>query len=380
MSSRKRGVSQATVAVVGLGAIGSAAAHALAAAGHRVLGFDRWSPPHTHGSTHGESRITRATAWEGAQYVPLVRRANELWGALEQESDAALRAQCGGLFIGRPDEYHVAGSRDSAERTGLPYELLEGGEIVRRWPHLVVPDGMVGFVDPGAGVLYPERILRVLHRAATSHGAQLHFDEAVTSWRADGDGVCVSTARRTTHADRLILCTGAWMPEVLTPLGVSLTVERLTLHWFAERADAPEFHAEDTPVLLLSDGHGHATAAFPTLGGCIKAAGHGSGEFATAESVDRDIRVTDIAPVEALVRRYLPHHLGAHQHSATCLYTNTPHGHFILDHHPEHPQIVLGSPCNGFGFKFASASGEILANLAVNAPLLVDATPWRLPR
>jgi sarcosine oxidase len=369
-----------TVAVVGLGAVGSAAAHWLAAAGHRVIGFDRWSPPHTHGSSHGESRITRATAWEGAQYVPLVRRANELWDALEQECKESLRARCGGLFVGFPDEYHVAGSRDSAERTGLAYEVLPAEEIARRWPHLVVPDGMVGFLDPGAGVLYPERILRALHRTAISRGAQLHCDEAVTSWRADGDGVCVTTARGARHADRLILCTGSWMPEVLAPLGASLTVERLSLHWFEERAGAPPFRAEDSPVLLLSDGHGHATAVFPALGGCIKAAGHGSGEYVTAESVDRDIRVTDIAPVESLVRRYLPRHLGAHQRSATCLYTNTPHGHFIVDHHPEHPQIVLGSPCNGFGFKFASATGEMLAAMAVSGAMPVDPTPWQLPR
>jgi sarcosine oxidase len=369
-----------TVVVVGLGAVGSAAAHALAAAGHRVIGFDRWSPPHTHGSTHGESRITRATAWEGAQYVPLGQRANVLWDALEEEAGALLRARCGGLFIGRPEEYHVAGSRDSADRTGLPYELLQAAEIARRWPHLVVPEGMVGFFDPGAGVLYPERVLRAQHHAAASRGAQLHLDEAVTSWRADGAGVAVTTARGVTRADRLILCSGAWMPEVFAPLGVPLTVERLTLHWFEERAGAPPFHAEHTPVLLLSDGHGHATAAFPTLGGCIKAAGHGSGEYATAATVDRDIRVTDIGPVEAVVRRYLPSHLGAHQRSATCLYTNTPHGHFILDHHPEHPQVVLGSPCNGFGFKFASATGEMLAAMAVHAATPVDPTPWRLPR
>lgn len=373
-------MSPLTVAVVGLGAVGSAAAHWLAAAGHRVLGFDRWAPPHTHGSTHGESRITRATAWEGAQYVPLARRANELWDALEAESREVLRSRCGGLFIGLPDEYHIRGSRDSADRTGLPYEVLPSDEVTRRWPYIVVPDGMVGFLDPGAGVLYPERILRAQHRAAMQRGARLQFDEPVTSWRADGDGVSVTTDRGTIRADRLILCAGAWMPDVLAPLGVTLTVERLTLHWFAERAEAPPAGAGQAPVLLLSDGHGHATAAFPVLGGCIKAAGHGSGEYATATTVDRDIRVTDIAPVEALVRRYLPRHIGAHQRSATCLYTNTPHGQFILDRHPEHPQIVLGSPCNGFGFKFASATGEMLAAMAVDAEPPVDPTPWRLPR
>lgn len=373
-------MSTCTVIVVGLGAVGSAAAWRLAAAGHHVIGFDRWSTPHTHGSTHGESRITRVTAWEGSQYVPLAKRANVLWDLLQQSTPAILGARSGALFVGLPDEYHVAGSRASAERAGLPYEMLSQAEMARRWPHLEVRDDMVGFLDPSGGVLYPERIVRAMHSAARQAGAALHFDEAVTSWRADGDGVSVSTARGVTRADRLVLCTGAWMPDVLAPLGVPLTIERQTLHWFRERAEAPPFHADATPVLLLSDGHGHTTAAFPTLGGCIKTAGHGSNEYGTAETIDRDIRVTDIAPVETLVRRYLPQHLGAHQQSATCLYTKTPDGHFILDQHPEHPQIVLASPCNGIGFKFASATGEILAALATGGSTVVDPSPWRLRR
>lgn len=367
------------VVVVGLGAVGSAAVQALTAAGHRVTGFDRWSPPHTHGSTHGESRITRATAWEGAQYVPLVRRANELIAQLASTSDRPLRAATGGLFVGFTHEYHIAGSIASAEAAGLPYELLERDELARRWPHLRVPEGMVGFLDPGAGVLYPERILRAQQRVAVAAGADIRLDERVTAWRADGAGVAVTTDRGSTRADRLILCTGAWMPETLAALGVTLRVERQTLHWFAERPDAAPFDAAHTPVLLLSNGAGHTTAVFPSLGGCIKAAGHGSNDFGDADSIDRDIRVTDIAPVEQLLHRYLPQHIGAHQQSATCLYTNTPSGHFILDRHPEHPQVVLGSPCNGFGFKFAAATGEILAALATDAAPAIDPSPWRLP-
>lgn len=368
-----------SVIVVGLGAVGSGALHALAAAGHRVVGFDRWSPPHTHGSTHGESRITRATAWEGAQYVPLVKRANLLLDSLEAKAGHPLRARSGGLFVGYTHEYHVSGSIASAEATGLPYELLERDELARRWPHLHVPEGMVGFLDPGAGVLYPERIVRTQQTMARSAGAELRLDEPVTGWRAEGTGVVVTTGQGTTRADRLILCTGAWMPEVLATLGVTLRVERQTLHWFAERPDAPPLDVAHTPVLLLSNGEGHATAAFPALNGCIKAAGHGSGEFGDVASIDRDIRVTDIAPVEQLLHRFLPQHIGAHQQSATCLYTNSPSGHFIIDRHPEHPQIVLGSPCNGFGFKFAAATGEMLAALATDAALPVDPAPWRLP-
>src|SRR5690606_18762994 len=162
---------------------------------HRVLGFDRWAPPHDRGSTHGESRVTRVTAWEGAEYVPLVRRANALWSELEGVSGDQLFVRCGGLFMAAETDVFVAGSRASAEAAGVPFEVLAAPEVRARWPHVALGDALVGFHDPGAGVLFPERILRAEHAQAQAHGAVLRMGEAVTSWRAQGDGVRVTTAQ-----------------------------------------------------------------------------------------------------------------------------------------------------------------------------------------
>lgn len=329
------------------------------------------------GSTHGESRVTRASAWEGAQYVPLVARANALWAELAAVTKQHYRDDTGGLFIGHAHEYHVAGSRASADTTGLPYTMYDRAEMKRRWPELVVPEGMVGFYDPGAGVLHPERIVRDQLAMSAELGARLMFDTQMLDFGPHGSGVFVRTASETLHADALVLCAGAWMPEILAPLGIALTVERTSLHWFSERAEAPP---RETPVLLVSDGHGHATAAFPTLDGRIKGAGHGSANFTKADDIDRTVREADLAPVASILRAYLPQHIGAHDSSAVCMYTKTPSGHFILDRHPQHAQIVIGSACNGFGFKFSSASGEVLAALARGTTASVDPTPWRLPQ
>jgi glycine/D-amino acid oxidase-like deaminating enzyme len=165
------------------------------------------------------------------------------------------------------------------------------------------------------------------------------------------------------------------MVEQLAPLQVSLTVERQTLHWFDARRDAPV-----RPVLIVTDGRDHATVIFPTRDGQVKAAGHGTEELCDPDTVDRSIRVSDIAPVAKLLDAWLPGDAGMHRRSATCLYTRTPSGHFILDHHPEHPQVILASPCNGYGFKFASAVGEGLASLATGDEPSVPLTPWRFPR
>jgi sarcosine oxidase len=149
--------------VAGLGAVGSAAAWRLVLAGHRVTALDRWTPPHGHGSTHGETRVTRVTAWEGAHYVPLARRAHELWDELERESGRSLFLRTGGLFVGAPDEEIIAGSRQSALAARAEFEMVDADSIRKRVDGLNVPDGYVGFVDPAAGVLLPEVILDSLH-------------------------------------------------------------------------------------------------------------------------------------------------------------------------------------------------------------------------
>ena len=267
-------MSRPTIIVIGLGAVGSSAALHLARAGAPVLGVDRWRPPHRQGSTHGASRITRATAWEGARYVPLVARAQRLWTEFAAQTGQRYFAACGGLFVGYPDEYHVEGSRASAGAMQLPHEVFSSQEMAARWPWLKVPDEMVGFWDPGAGVLAPERIVEDQLRAAEALGATLRYDTTVTQIEPRPDGVRVHSAVGEHRADAVVVCAGGWMSQLLGWTGPALAVERVTQHWFAE--SQPRV---DAPVLLLSDGHGHATAVIPAQGNRVKVAGHGSGRI-----------------------------------------------------------------------------------------------------
>ncbi len=94
--------------VVGLGGMGSAAACHLASRGRKVLGLERHAPAHDRGSSHGESRIIRQAYFEGAEYVPLLFRAYQLWEDLERETGEDLMTLCGGLFIGPEDGELVA--------------------------------------------------------------------------------------------------------------------------------------------------------------------------------------------------------------------------------------------------------------------------------
>ncbi len=366
------------VVVAGLGAMGSAAAWQLTKAGHRVTALERWRTPHAHGSTHGETRVTRVTAWEGAAYVPLARRANELWTELEQRDAATFRDVRGGLFIGRPGDEIVAGTRVSAEGTGAAYTELNADDVRRLVPGLRMEARWSGILDPAAGVLFPEAILRSLHAAAAARGADLRWEEPLVSWAPDGAGVRITTASGAFTADRLILSLGAWMGPQLAPLGVPLRIERQTMHWF-DASSAPESDAR-RPVIIASDGTAQAMVVFPVRDALVKVAGHGRGEAMRPDDVDRAIHAEDMAPAAAALAELFPGRYGAHQRAATCLYSRTSDGHFIIDRHPECPQVVLASPCNGFGFKFSSATGEALACLAtgVEPPVALDA--WRLRR
>jgi sarcosine oxidase len=168
------------------------------------------------------------------------------------------------------------------------------------------------------------------------------------------------------------------MPPILAPLGVELAVERNTLHWFGLASDAPPMDPSRFPVALVSEDGVQATAMFPAIDGAIKLAAHHSAAFTTAETVDRMVSARDISAVSAIARRFLPRAAGEWQRGATCMYTNTPHGHFILDRHPAHSQVVLGSPCNGFGFKCSAATGEALAMLATGEEPPVSVDRWSL--
>src|SRR5262245_50173890 len=122
------------VIVIGLGAMGSAAAYHLAANGARVLGVDRLRPPHELGSSHGRTRIIRDAYFEHPSYVPLVQRAYELWAALEERSGRELLLQTGGLMIGPANGAIVSGALRSAQEHKLDHKLLSAAELRQRFP------------------------------------------------------------------------------------------------------------------------------------------------------------------------------------------------------------------------------------------------------
>ena len=365
------------VAVVGLGALGSAVACHLAQRGRRVLGFDRHAPPHTLGSSHGRTRIIREAYYEHPLYVPLVRRAYELWAELERESGRRLLRIVGGLNLGRPEGTLVSGARRSVEEHGVAHALLDAAEVASRYPALRPGAEMVGLWEPRAGILDPEACVAAHLQVAARHGATLQYDEAVLGWSAEDDGYTLVTSRGRHRARRLILAAGPWLPSLVPDLRLPLTIERQVQLWFEPREPTDAFAPERCPVHLWELDGERYLYGFPDLGDGVKLAMHHGGEFTTAERVRRDVGDDEVEAVRALLRRYVPAADGPLREAAVCLYTNTPDGHFWIDSHPSHPGVLVASACSGHGFKFSSALGEILADLVTRGATAFDLAPFR---
>jgi len=274
----------------------------------------------------------------------------------------------------------VAKSKESADIHAVPYEILTPAEIRRRFPAFHPDDASVGFFEPGAGILGPETCVQACLDYARAGGIEIKFDEPVQQWKAGRDSVTVTTPRRSYTAAHLLLATGPWMLDTLKSVGVAVTAERIVMHWFSPAGDSTPFEAARCPLALWEFGPNAAFASFPIDGGEIKTTIHHGGEPTTPDSVRRDVGQDEIASMRSMLARFLPGANGAHRRSSVCLYTNVQGGDFLIDAHPEHPHVLLASPCSGFGFKFASAIGELLAELLADGTTTWDLRPFGIDR
>jgi sarcosine oxidase len=358
------------VAVVGLGAMGSAAAFHLARQGRSVLGLDRFTPPHAFGSSHGQTRIIREAYFEHPVYVPLVQRAYQLWAELERSSGRDLLRITGGLMIGQPDGVLVRGARRSAEQHLLRHELLTAGEVRNRFPALCPADDMVALWEPRAGILFPEACVGAHLALAQARGATLRFGEPLVSWRMEGAEVRVVTPHGQYRAGQLLLTAGSWIRSLVPELNLPLTVERQVLYWFAPRTRSAIFAPARCPVHLWE-------AAPQDFGDGVKVGRHHAGEIADPDRLRREVSDAELAAMRERVRRFLPDADGALRSTAVCTYTNTPDEHFWIDRHPKHAQVLIASPCSGHGFKFSSVIGEALAELLIGGHSRFDLSLFR---
>jgi sarcosine oxidase len=369
------------VIVVGLGTTGSAACMVLAQRGVSVLGLDAFTPPHTMGSHHGESRSVRRAYLEGTVYLPMALRAWEGWRRLERDSGKRLLVTTGNLTIGPPDGPAVAGFLASAQTGDIPHECLTAGEIRNRWPVLAPPGNFAGGLEKEAGIVFPERSIRVFLRMAQASGATLHVNERVTEWTTAGEGVEVRTTLGRYTAGRVLIAAGARSGRLLGDTGTVLTPKRVPVHWI-EPPETTDYGRGRFPVNFWQVPMGETAGKngpyreFYTLpaidpGGRVKAAFHNGLSDCDPETPPPAVSAGEAAAIRGMLTRFLPTLSDRPMTSGTCMYTLTPDDHFLLGPLPDN-ENVFAVALAGHGFKFAPVLGEILADLMDGRSPAVD--------
>ena len=368
--------------VIGLGGMGAATAYHLARRGKRVLGLEQYDLLHEQGSSHGLTRIIRLAYHEHPSYVPLLRRAYELWHELEVVAGRELLITTGSLEGGPEDEPMFRGALEAAELHDIEHEVLTPSDITRRYPAWRNLDPRLRAVwQPDGGFLLAEATVQAHADGAAAAGAELRFRETVRGWvPIGGEGVRVTTDRATYEADRLVVAAGPWTRQLIPALRGRAEPERQVLAWFTPRR--PELFAVDRfPVFLVEVPEG-SWYGFPAHDGHGLKLGwyHHFGEPIDPDDPDRSTRPDDEAALRAFVERYLPDGAGPTEMLRTCIFTNSPDEHFTIDVLPDARQVSVAAPCSGHGYKFASVVGEIMADLAIDGATRHDIGLFRIDR
>ncbi|MGH9289554.1 MAG: FAD-dependent oxidoreductase [Acidimicrobiales bacterium] len=347
------------VVVIGAGAMGSATAWWLARRGRSVALVEQFEQGHARGSSHGASRIFRY-AYADPRYVRMAQAALPLWRELEDDTDTVLLEITGGLDHGVPALVGPVASAIAA--CGVEHEHLTPDAARERWPGMRFEGGVVHC--PGAGRCLADTTVLALQRRAIALGADVRFSTGPATLTWTDDRVAVRTAEYEWTAPAGVVTAGAWLPAVLgaqLPLP-PLRVSRERIQHFAPRSTSTPFPAEWPSFIhhrpdawrygLVSPGEG------------VKVAEHMTGPV-----TDPAIEPPDAVDPEAAerVRQYVEDWLPGLQplphHAATCLYTTTPTGDFLLE---RRGPVVIGSACSGHGFKFTPLVGRILADQAMS--------------
>lgn len=384
------------VAVLGLGAMGSAAIYQLAKRGIKVLGVDQFSPPHTLGSTHGDTRITRQAIGEGSEYVPLVLRSYEIWEEIEKDLATKLLFKVGGLIMSSEQARIKQGENGflkttikAAEQYGIAHELLDTMDIKKRFPQFAVNNQEQAYFEYNAGYLIPELCVEAQLRLAKQNGATINTNIKVTNWTVSAMGeVILTTADETYTADRLVITAGPWIGELLPKKYSQIfKVYRQVLHWFEfDQHNYLQLSPPKMPVFIWEFGADNEQAmyGFPAVDGAtggLKVAGE---QYDVSTYPDKVNRAVDQTEVAAMYKQYIQKNLPLLKpesvKACSCLYTVSPDHGFIIDMHPEFEQVIIASPCSGHGFKHSAAIGEVLAELATTGEPTVNISAFSMKR
>lgn len=368
--------------VIGVGGMGSATVCHLAQRGRRVLGLEQFDIPHAYGSSHGTARIIRMAYNEHPDYVPLLRRAYELWRGLETGFGRQLLYVTGGLDIGPPDGQIVSGSLNACKLHDLDHEVLSAVDVAQRYPGIAPLPDFAAVYQPDGGFVLSEQAIIAHVAAAHAAGGEVRAREPVLEWSAHpgGDGVTVRTSRGVYEAGSLVITAGAWANKIITGLGTNARPQRQVLGFF-QPLTPDHYRLGNFPAFILDaeEGEYYGHAEFGVPGFKIGRFYHRE-QWTDPDAQQRDIEDADEEILRRAVRRYFPAADGPTMALVPCMFTMAPDRHFIIDRLRDAPQVAIGAGFSGHGYKFCSVIGEVMADLAADRATRHDIAMFAMAR
>ena len=354
------------LAVVGLGSVGSMALWQASQRSGDVVGFEASTPAHPRSAVGGDTRLFRMTYRGEGNYYPILQAAQRLWRQLEAESGADILTQCGGLSIGEVDGEYLPALMDSIKRTGAAFEVLDHGEMGRRYPQHELARDECGIFDPEAGFLRTDRAVLAAVGAAQARGASVVSGTRIHAVEEGPDCVVVRSDSGTWNFDRVIVTAGSWSRELL-PAGLRKRVQphRIYLTWFPARNPA-EFAPEVFPIFIRINKRGSLYGPPSVDGATVKATLDGRGQPAESpETIDRALTSAEIEESHATVADFLPGLVPSIVRSDAYPDLYTVDHDPILGFAPGSRRVYVATGFSGAGFKMSSAYGSIAAREAL---------------
>lgn len=360
------------VIVLGVGSMGSSTCYNLAKQGFKVLGLEQFDIPHDQGSHAGQSRIIRKAYFEHPDYVPLLERAYQNWKELEEVTRAQVYFPTGLLYAGKPSDVLIKGVRESATKYDLVVESLSNQEAKNRFSAFHIPEDYDVWYEVDAGFLTPERSILLFAEQAIRLGASIRTKEKVFEWKREGDGIVVKTNKGIYQSKKLVITAGPWAGQLIPSLQNKLAVTRQVIAWVNTKQTESYSFGKFPCWLIDDDSKPGMYYGFPQLPVAqfgvplgMKLAYHYPGDVSQPDQVNRDTSVDDEEHLVQALHRFLPNAYATTHTVKTCLYTNTPDEHFVIDFLPGYDnQVAIAAGFSGHGFKFVSVIGEIMADLA----------------
>ncbi len=363
--------------VIGAGGMGSATAYHLAKSGADVLVLEQFQRGHKFGSSHGETRIIRFF-YDKLFYAELVKTAYAEWRDLESASGKQLLFITGSVNLGPSGNPYVISVRQSLDAAGVESEWWDAKQLTEQFPQFRVSNDMDILWQKDTGFLYASECVSTHLQLAEQHGAKIREETQVNHIDWEMDVPTVYAGDSEFYGKKIVVTAGAWTNILLAEIDFPLNVTRQQVCYY--KNVSPLFQPDRFLIFTETTKNGEFLYGMPYFGkNGLKVARHGKGNRVHPDRCNRKPDTDYINLMDAYVSERIPQ-LGKSTHAEVCLYTETPDEDFVIDKHPNCPNVLIAAGFSGHGFKFCSLVGCIMSELALTGESAFDINPFRIGR